>query len=153
MEAFGAIYQRFQKSNGGIIMDFVTFEIAKKLKEKGFNEPCFGWYYASPTCQFDHTKNIVFNHSELRGATYDDLLLPSHGDNINAPTISQVLKWLREEKKIHIGFGYSPRKKWRYVIMYMDDRFYNKPTLKVDGFLNIAQAALAGIEYIIDNLI
>ena len=37
--------------------------------------------------------------------------------------------------------------------MYMDDRFYNEPTLAVDGFLKIEQAALAGIEYVLDNLI
>ena len=91
--------------------DFVTVEISKKVKEKGF-----------PLVDY-------------------------------IPTISQVLKWLRKEKKIHIGFGYSPRKKWRHVVMYLDDRFYNKPTLTVDGFLEIEQAALAGIEYVLDNLI
>ena len=134
--------------------DFVTFEIAKKLKEKGFREPCFGWYYPCEVCGYDYRTLIVFNQSEYRGDKYKDLLI-SHNDDkhIDAPTISQVLKWLRDEKKIHIGFGHSPRKKWRYVIMYIDDRFYNKPTLAVDGFLKIEQAALAGIEYVLDNLI
>lgn len=92
-------------------MEFVTFEISKKLKEKGF-----------PLVDY-------------------------------IPTISQVLKWLREEKKVHIGFGYSPRKKWLYVVVYMDGRYYNQPTLTVDGFAKIEKAALAGIEYCLDNLI
>ena len=37
--------------------------------------------------------------------------------------------------------------------MNIDEIFYNKPTLAVDGFLKIEQAALAGIEYVLDNLI
>lgn len=141
--------------------DFVPFEIAKQLKEKGFNKPCFGWYYATPTCAFDHKQNIVFNHSEFRGATYDDLLLPLHGDNINAPTISQVLKWLREEKNIYVGIAYIP--KCFNETGVLNDFYY--PTFQKIGlfepmFFGNAEnydtynyAALAGIEYIIDNLI
>ena len=117
-------------------MEIVSFEIAKKLKEKGFNEDCYTVY---------NTATMRIERSLTTWKDYKGVIL--------APTISQVLKWLREEKNIHIGFGYSLRKKWRYVVMYMDDRFYNNPTLAVDGFLKIEQAALAGIEYVIDNLI
>lgn len=60
---------------------------------------------------------------------------------------------VEKRKKIHIGFGYSPRKKWRYVVMYMDNRFYDKPTLAVDGFLEIDEAGIASIDYVFDNLI
>ena len=117
--------------------DFIPFELAVKLKEKGFNEPCYKYY----------------QRGVLNGDGCWNRYNRGTADRCSAPTISQVLKWLRKENKVHIGFGYSPRKKWRYVVMYMDDRFYNKPTLAVDGFLNIEQAALVGIEYVIDNLI
>ena len=118
-------------------MEIVPFELAKKLKEKGFNaEPKYSLGYYDKLGNFMSAKDHWF----LDGW-------------IIAPTISQVLRWLRKENKVHIGFGYSPRKKWRYVVMYMDDRFYNKPTLTVDGFIEIEQAALAGIEYVLDNLI
>ena len=122
--------------------DFTPFELAVKLKEKGFDIP-FYFYYRTDDKLIHHamvTKPLVYCDK------IDD-------EVVCAPTISQVLKWLREEKKIHIGFGYSPRKKWRHVVMYLDDRFYNKPTLTVDGFLEIEQAAIAGIEYVLDNLI
>lgn len=117
--------------------DFVTFELAKKLKEKGFSYPCIGHYV----------------DNQIYIAHYQNAFHSDNDESIDAPTISQVLKWLREEKRIHIGFGYSPRKKWRYVVMYMDDKFYTHPTLAVDGFLKFEQAALAGIEYVIDNFI
>ena len=128
--------------------DFVTFEIAKKLKEKGFPQSPDYFNYSS-YYDWDGLRKI---HSLSNASVWFD----PNFDKKNiyfAPTISQVLTWLRKEKKIHIGFGYSPRKKWRYVIMYMDDRFYNKPTLAVDKFLKIEQTALAGIEYVLDNLI
>lgn len=99
--------------------------INKKLKEKGF------------------TFELPISYDSDTGIYYHSV----------DPKISQVLDWLRDEKKIHIGFGYSPLKKWRYVVMYMDDRFYNKPTLSVDGFINIEQAAVAGIEYITYNIL
>lgn len=86
--------------------DFVSFEIAKKLKEKGFKESCFGWYYPSEVCGFDYKTIIVFNNSAYRGSNYKDMLV-SHKDEkyVDAPTISQVLKWLREEKLILIGLS------------------------------------------------
>ena len=137
----------------GIVMneDFVSFSLAKKLKKKGFYRKCVSTY--------DNDGMLGYNYiqpTSIRAIGFDDCLCSHNVENddcIDAPTISQVLKWLREEKNIHIGFGYIPRKKWRHVVMYMDDRFYNKPTLAVDGFLKIEQAAIAGIEYVIDNLI
>lgn len=135
-------------------MKFVPFEIAKKLKEKGFScEMPFamyneiGQFYLLTTSAPYHVCESGYKYREY----YDYEDFDEH--EYVAPTISQVLEWLRKEKKIHIGFGYSPRKKWRYVVMYMDDRFYNKPTLAVDGFIKIEQAAIAGIKYVLDNLI
>ena len=121
--------------------DFVPFKLAQKLQEKGLILEETEIYGIFDSDGLFHSQ-LYFNYIETMDC-----------DEIVAPTISQILKWLRKEKKIHIGFGYSPRKKWRYVVMYMDDRFYNRATLAVDGFLKIEQAALAGIEYVLDNLI
>lgn len=141
--------------------EFVTFKLAKKLNEKGFKEKCLTYYDVIDNVGLLYNTQYT---NDLSPCQYTDLL-QSHNTDVSAyqsddseycvdaPTIPQVLNWLRKEKKIHIGFGYSPRKKWRYVIMYMDDRFYNKPTLTVDGFLKIEQAAFDGIEYVLDNLI
>lgn len=138
--------------------DFVTFDLAKKLKEKGFKETCFGWYYPREICGYDYRTLIVSNCSEYRGDKYKDLLI-SHNDDkhIDAPTISQVLKWLREEKDIDLVI--SP-------VFFYDDvlgkmREYgckvfapllNKPE-HCSYHEEWEQAAIAGIEYVIDNLI
>lgn len=138
--------------------DFITYELAVKLKEKGFNEECFGWYYPSEVCGFDYKTTIVFNSSEYRGSNYKDMLV-LHKDekHIDAPTISQVLKWLREEKLILIGlapmqeYGGDENIEWSAIIFkagdgglsWQENLFYP----------NYEQAALAGIEYALDNLI
>ena len=73
--------------------DFVPFELAKKLNEKGFNEPCYGYYH----------RDGGDNSFEVCGNGDCDFLNSKNKHRVAAPTISQVLKWLREEKLILIG--------------------------------------------------
>lgn len=70
--------------------DFVTYEIALKLEEKGFNEPCYGYY----------RRDGGDDSFEVCGNGTCDFLNSKNKHRIAAPTISQVLKWLRDEKKI-----------------------------------------------------
>lgn len=67
--------------------DFVPFEIAKKLKEKGFNWPCSHYYRTKCKDLF-----MVFPSED-----WSDI-----EERINAPTISQALKYLEKEKKVFI---------------------------------------------------
>lgn len=132
--------------------DFVTFEIAKKLKERGFKDECFYCYrnrdgklYANPLYGNDCETYITSNE-----------LLYSHNSNvssrIDAPTISQVLKWLRNEKKIHIciDFNGDIPPKWYYQIA-----IYGSTDIAADGYgyNDYETAVLTGIEYVLDNLI
>lgn len=75
------------------------------------------------------------------------------------PTIWEVLKWLREEKKMHIEiFLYNGS--YSYFIKSItqickDDLFHkclNEDTVD-EEYATCEQAVLAGIEYVIDNLI
>lgn len=132
--------------------DFVPFELAVKLKDKGFNEPCLGWYYPAEVCGFDYKTTIVFNNSAYRGSNYKDMLV-SHKDEkyIDAPTISQVMKWLREEKKIHIVIDFDGGMGWYYQIALYGLTTYEKES--EHKYNSYEQAALAGISYVLDNLI
>lgn len=79
---------------------FVPYNIAVKLKEKGFKEKCVAHYFNDA---FD------YNICQFRGVNIEDLLYSfnalsetndlydSYKNYVDAPTISQVLKWLREE--------------------------------------------------------
>jgi hypothetical protein len=133
--------------------DFVTFDIAKKLKEKGFKEKCYAYY-------FPKGSELFFNHNPFRGGIVEDCLysnnfLPNEcmaSDFVDAPTISQVLKWLREEKKIHIAIDIWGRT-WGYDIIKLTSGNSLHWTAYNENINNYEQAALAGIEYVLDNLI
>lgn len=110
--------------------DFVTLEITKKLKEKGFpiktkNEGKFG---------LTKVKEVEI-----------------------LPTISQALKWLREEKDIDlvispVFFYDSVLGKMREYGCKVFAPLLNKP-VHCGYHEEWEQAAIAGIEYAIDNLI
>ena len=68
-----------------ITEDYVSFETAKLLKEKGFEERIRSWY----------DNNGVF-HEEGCRMSNSDCLPPT----VMAPTLQMVMKWLREEKGI-----------------------------------------------------
>lgn len=135
---------------GGLIMeDFVKIELAIKLKELGFNIPFF-FYYRTDDKKLYH---LVRSNPLVYGKDIIDT------EVVIAPTIAQVLKWLREEKKLHINvdideFG------WEYRIckfQKVDNEIYNFDLdylASYSGeFMSYEEAALAGIEYVLENLI
>lgn len=119
--------------------DFVSYDIAFKLKEKGFREKCKKHCYPNSQDWFISSTPECDNFSNY----------------LDIPTIYQVLKWLREEKKLFVEpslfkYGYES-----YVqsTIFEEDKDYTD-TWRVEGFHSTyEQAALSGIEYVIDNLI
>ena len=75
-----------------ITEDYVSFETAKLLKEKGFDECCYGYYYEP-----NHLSHSTFDitNSELESESY------------SAPTLQLAMKWLREMHGLFIGIDYA----------------------------------------------
>ena len=128
--------------------DFVTYEIAVKLKEKGFKELCLAYY-----TNYDI---LYYNYYHKAGACYRDCYLSHNsmpkdsvsGKFVDAPTISQCLKWLREEYCLHISTKPYPCEDgvmWMYEVrkfnIYIVAVVANKT-----GFIKEEQSALSGIE-------
>jgi hypothetical protein len=67
------------------------------------------------------------------------------------PEIHQVLKWLREEKKIHIGIVLTPMDLYKPVISIC--KVFGDSIDDISPRCFYEEAAIAGIEYVIDNLI
>ena len=124
--------------------DFLGYDLAVKLKEKGFPQIKKGtlamyneegeWYSLSKTLD-----DYYYSFED-----FDD-------KDCVCPTISQVLKWLRKEKNIHIdirlftcGYGFDIYK------IYPKELIVWSGTLEYEAF---EQAAIAGIEYTLYNLI
>ena len=132
--------------------DFVPFEIAKKLKEKGFEDNCIGYYDYAGKFHYNYesaisNKEIYFCHSK-----YDNIW---HRDLVDAPTISQVLKWLRKEKKLHIVSPFYEDKGFYYYVQRIGNaaRIVSSFDDSDTCFDTAELAALAGIKYCLDNLI
>ena len=138
--------------------DFVTFEIAKKLKEKGFREDCIAYYHTDG--------ELIYNRDEYRGGDYKSLLnsynsLPKNPigcEQIDAPTISQVLKWLREGKKFVISILPASFDKttslsnYYYVVYNIKEYFWDRYEYP-QSFGTYEECELRAIEYVLDNLI
>ena len=133
-------------------MDFVTFGIAKKLKEKGFDELCLAYYTNDDT--------LYYNYSHKPGACYKDCYLSHNlmpkdsvsGKFADAPTISQVLKWLREKKQMYLELVVVVDAEYMCDIYKIDIRPI-ECLGSTEWFKTYEQAALAGIKYVLDNLI
>ena len=134
-------------------MEFLSFDLAKKLKEKGFEIPTRSIVamYNEQGVFFTLTTAADYqvSPSGYKCRCYYDYDDFDEHDYI-APTISQVLKWLREEKKLHIiipasfdeGYWWEIRNFNKEISEYSDEEYKT-----------YEESALAGIEYVLDNLI
>jgi hypothetical protein len=101
--------------------EFVPYQQSLQLKEIGFDEPCFTWYWDDI-------------------GLYNGLEFGNHNKNINyvsAPTFSQAFRWFREKYNIDAwvqpfalenkdGVLYLPDESYSYFIfkdgMFVDDK-------------------------------
>ena len=139
--------------------DFVPFEIAKKLKEKGFREECLAYY------DVNDNVGLLYNtqySDDIIPCQYTDLLashnigdgrLPDDSEYcVDAPTIAQALKWLREEKKIIVTIRYLRAEEgdWDFFAEGINGEIWY---CSIISYKNYEESALEGIEYALDYLI
>lgn len=71
---------------------FVSYELAKQLEEKGFNERCLAYYYHTKTFDQERRLNI---------AKFGTIVEPFAGEFIFVPMYQQVVDWFREKHNLH----------------------------------------------------
>ena len=123
-----------------ITEDYVSFETAKLLKEKWFDEKCY--------C-----------HYSLDGKTqYWNYQTPS--DGISCPTFQMAMKWLREVHKLHIEFFLNQDVQDEEDVI---ENYYHFNVSRLDRFANeggdckfynsYEEACEAAIKYCLEVLI
>jgi len=134
-----------------ITEDYVSFEIAKLLKKKGFNEECFALY----------NPDGVLIQSGIR---LNNIQVGRVEGSYSAPTLQMVMKWLREVHYLHITvhpgvseYGFV----WTYVIVFAKEagkgetHFYkiSQITTPIVKSKSYEQACEAAIKYCLEHLI
>ena len=119
-----------------ITEDYVSFEVAKLLKEKGFNEPTWTRYEDNDEVIFGDKYN--WNNSPM--------------GQISAPTHQMAMKWLRKIYGIDIVIEISDPsvKDRKYYCMIWDG---NNNSYILDLFNSYEECVEAGIKYSLENLI
>lgn len=79
--------------------DYVSLEVAKMLRKKGFEEIChaYWWQYKEETRLEIEDYRFSKIYLEARNSGYDDVWL--------APTLYEAQKWLRNKHQLHIDVG------------------------------------------------
>lgn len=129
----------------------ISFKLAKRLKEKGFDKICSN-FYTNPRCKMfgidEHGRYYRIKNKAKK------LWISGHAAALDskhvyyAPTISEVVMWLYEKHGVWIwAEKYENESKFVPQIPKADLQkvlgFYKSPT----------EAYEAAIEYILDNLI
>ena len=128
----------------------VNFEIAKLLKDKGFDEPCSHAYkeVESPVLYIHQDKK--YNNS-FEKEWQNTVRKNSHMDNAvikrySAPTIAEVVMWLYEKHGVWISVkqnSFIGGGKSSFISNVLGKKEYNSPT----------EACEAAIKYTLENLL
>ena len=84
--------------------DYCDYETCVALKELGYNRGAYAYYFPN------HKGDLIFNTHPMRGCSINEMVkgyntypkdVMGH-ELIDAPTMWEAQKWLREEKKIEV---------------------------------------------------
>ena len=147
-----------------ITEDYVSFETAKLLKEKGFDSGevgCLGGFY-SEQC-YESGRGVKTQSGQEVGIVYDDLRNSElEQDEYLRPTLQMAMKWLREEKHYYIqimldSWALDSHTGYYVVIQATDSDFEEMgDCTNKEGslfFETPEEAAESAIRYCLENLI
>lgn len=119
-----------------ITEDYISFEVAKLLKEKGFNEPTMSFYRGD---------KLIWQQ-----ARYPET-------DIQRPTLQMALKWLREVHNIFIQIDFAVLTKgffeYNYDIYNMRNGCIIASSPFGDNYETYEEAIEAALKYCLTNLI
>ena len=134
-----------------ITEDYVSFEIAKLLKEKGFDWETYAYWDLTTETR---TQKIGIEPTPRNwNYKWKLFLLP-----LSAPTLQMTMKWLRNQHNLHIMVDCIGSKNYMPTIQFI----YNSKDIKVEsdknkigenGFDSFEEACEGAIKYCLENLI
>lgn len=98
--------------NTEIQKQFVSFEIALKLKELGFDEPCLGW--------FIENDSYPDKKGDLRGTMLENPVKNKLIGLLSAPLLQQVIDWLNSKHNIEVSVFQLSKTQSAYGITFLE---------------------------------
>ena len=148
-----------------ITEDYVSFETAKLLKEKGFDEATHQFYKAITYLGTEATNICIklldgIEDEPFHNSVYGVDLNGEDTGEYACPTLQMAMKWLREVHKIHISveIGFDIDNPQYYFFVSSVCRFSDKSgeyenPFDEKEFNTYEEACEAGIRYCLENLI
>lgn len=100
---------------------FVPYELALKLKEKGFEEKCLGYYLGQR--QNPNENDFILEENQCNKEH------PDWVSTISAPLYQQVVDWVREKHGIHLEVSRrSVNNSYIEYNPYVYDKFQDRHT-------------------------
>ena len=120
--------------------DYISFEAAKLLKEKGFPQSTFRCHYI-----IDGNSHYKSFENRCGFGDYD----------IIAPTLAMAMKWLREEYDLYIEVSLSCDREDKNAKIFDASIFnlQNQRYKKIGNIQGYEQACEVAIRYCLENLI
>lgn len=118
--------------------DYVSFETAKLLKEKGFDEYCF---------RYAESKEIY--------ESGDWMVANVTGGAVGVPTLQMAIKWLREEKKLYVNVWADPKDAENndFRTIFRTHVYDGTSNYGESEFFTYEEACESSIKYCLENLI
>ena len=137
--------------------DYISFETAKLLKERGFDERCVCYYNTESLNKYGHP---VFDSIDMPLSNSD--LEQSDRDYVcySAPTLQMTMKWLRKVHNLHCSVDYDYVLGWycqitslKETVEYDYEEMKRYHPEKDNGFSSSEEAYEAAIKYCLEKLI
>jgi hypothetical protein len=130
--------------------DYVGFETAKLLKEKGFDENTSVNYFVGDDKPRGCAVGEMIYHKRLKEDTH----------LIAAPTLQMAIKWLWETHRLYVSpcltikkSGFTFLNQWHCIVEWVDkDNQYDLKCVG-EGYSSYQEACEAGIKYCLEKLI
>ncbi len=110
---------------------FVSLEVAKLLKEKGFDEPCECFYISC-----DSSETLLREYFQNDG-NWNEV----DNGKVSAPSLYQVNRWLMNTRNMFVDV-FREECGWGYMLVKADK---GKEIDGVSGYKDYEEALLAGI--------
>jgi hypothetical protein len=120
--------------------EFVPYELALKLKELGFNEPCFGYYFTLNGTDW----KFADNHEYFE---IDDQLVIGTNFTLLAPLFQQAFRWFRENGFL-IDFSSHDKDTHDFYIKW--GVFEQRGSILSDAYNTYEEAELACLDKLIE---